>query len=96
MDLAGRYIRWSRGSISSNQGRLKMEILIVVLLLGGIVWAAFKLRRHAGDSTDSVLADAWRVVLSDPNYEKRRPLEERKHAAERKADTLAETARNAS
>lgn len=70
-----------------------MEILIIILLIGGALWAAFKLSRSANRATDSVLADAWRVVLSDPNYKNRRPLEERKHAVEGEVKTLADAAR---
>jgi hypothetical protein len=40
------------------------------------------------------LANAWRVVLSDPNL--RRPFEERKHTAEEQALTLGEAARETS
>jgi hypothetical protein len=42
------------------------------------------------------LANAWRVVLSDPNYKERRPFEERKHTAEEQALTLGEAARETS
>jgi hypothetical protein len=42
------------------------------------------------------LANAWRVVLNDPNYKERRPFEERKHTAEEQALTLGEAARETS
>ena len=47
-------------------------------------------------SSEASLANAWRKVLSDPNYNERRPLEERKYAVEGKAQTLAEAARETS
>lgn len=73
-----------------------LEILIIIFFFGVVVWVAFKLSRSAASSADSVLADAWRVVLSDPNYERRRPLEERKHLAENKAQALARAAKESS
>jgi hypothetical protein len=73
-----------------------MEIVIVILLVGAVIWLAFKLRGRFYASTEARLVDAWRVVLSDPSYEQRRPLEERKHAAVGDAQTLAEAARKSS
>ena len=55
-----------------------------------------KMRNRAKDSDEAALANAWRVVLSDPNYEERRPLEERKHLVEGQALTLGEAARETS
>jgi hypothetical protein len=59
-------------------------------------WLAMKVRNRVKESDEAVLANAWRVVLSDPNYKQRRPLEERKHAVEGDALALGEAARETS
>jgi len=73
-----------------------MEIIIVIVLVAALAWLLFRFSREAHDSAESVIADAWRIVLSDPKYAQRRPLEERKFIAEREAKRLAEAAREKS
>jgi hypothetical protein len=73
-----------------------MEIIIILFLVGCIFWLVVKLRRRVQVSEEAALADAWRVVLNDPNYKERRPLEERKHAVEGEARALEEAARHSS
>jgi hypothetical protein len=51
---------------------------------------------RAKASDEAVLGDAWREVLSDPNYKERRSLEERKDAVEDQALELGEAARKTS
>ena len=73
-----------------------MEIVIVILLVGVVVWIAMRIWNREKDFEEESLAKAWRSVLSDPNYKKRRTLEERKHAVEDQAETLGEAARDTS
>ena len=73
-----------------------MEIIFIVLLVGCIIWLVMKMRNRVYNSDAATLAKAWRMVLNDPHYNERRPLEERKHAAEREARKLAEAARQSS
>jgi hypothetical protein len=73
-----------------------MEIAIIISLVVCVIWFATKVRNRAKESDEAVLANAWRVVLSDPNYKQRRPLEERKHAVEGQALTLGRAARETS
>jgi hypothetical protein len=69
-----------------------MEIVIIIFLVVCVIWLAMKVWNRAKESDEAALANAWRVVLSDPNYKKRRPLEERKHTVEERAVTLGEAA----
>ena len=73
-----------------------MEIVIIVLFIGCAIWLVMKMWNRENASSEASLANAWRKVLSDPNYNKRRPLEERKYAVEDKAQTLGEAARETS
>jgi hypothetical protein len=73
-----------------------MEIVFIVVLVGCIILLFMKMRNRVYASDAATLAEAWRMVLDDPNYNERRPLEERKHVAEREARTLAEAARKSS
>jgi len=73
-----------------------MEIVIIIFLVVCVIWLAMKVRNRAKESDEAVLVNAWRVVLSDPNYKQRRPLEERKYAVERDALALGEAARETS
>ena len=73
-----------------------MEIVITIFLAVCVIWLAMKVRNRAKESHKAVLANAWRVVLSDPNYRQRRPLEERKHAVDGHALALGEAARETS
>jgi hypothetical protein len=56
-----------------------MEIAIIIFLVVCVIWLVMKVWNRAKESDEAVLAGAWHVVLSDPNYRERRPLEERKH-----------------
>jgi hypothetical protein len=58
-----------------------MEIVIVVLFVACAIWLVTKIWKRENDASDASVARAWRIVLSDPNYNNRRPLEERKYAA---------------
>ena len=71
-----------------------MEIVIIILLIICVIWLAMKVGIASQD--EAALANAWRVVRSDPNYKERRPFEERKHTAEEQALTLGEAARETS
>lgn len=73
-----------------------MEILVLLLLVAAVVWVVMKIWKRENDLDEASLAKAWRKVLSDPNYTKRRPLEERKYAVEGRAETLGEAARETS
>ena len=73
-----------------------MEIVIIILFVACVIWLVMKLWNRENDFEEASLARAWRKVLTDPNYEKRRPLEERKYAVEGKAQTLGEAARESS
>jgi len=73
-----------------------MEIVIIIFLVVCVIWLARKWWNRAKESDEVALADAWRVVLSDPNYKERRPLEERKHTVEGQAVTFSEAARETS
>ncbi|HEY6753417.1 MAG TPA: hypothetical protein VI077_01725 [Pseudolabrys sp.] len=55
-----------------------MELLIIALVIAGIVWIVWKVMAGVRSSRRAELDDAWRVVLSDPDYVSRRQHEERK------------------
>jgi hypothetical protein len=74
----------------------QMEIVIIVLLFAAVIWIVTKIWHREKDFEEASLAKAWRTVLSDPNYKKRRSLEERKYAVEDQAQTLGEAARETS
>lgn len=57
-----------------------MELIIILIVIVGIVWAIWKGLANARASRKAALDEAWRVVLSDPNYTNRRHEEERKLA----------------
>jgi hypothetical protein len=73
-----------------------MEIVIILLLIASVIWVVMKIWNRERDFGEASLAKAWQIVLSDPNYNKRKPLEERKYAVEGKAQTLGEEARETS
>jgi len=73
-----------------------MEIVIILLFAAFILWIVSKIWNREKGFEEASLAEAWRRVLSDPNYGKRRPLEERKYAVEDQAQTLGEAARESS
>jgi hypothetical protein len=85
----------TRGGPLVRKGQ-PMEIVIIIFLVVCVIWLAMKVWNRAKESDEAALANAWRVVLSDPNYKKRRPLEERKHTVEERAVTLGEAARETS
>jgi hypothetical protein len=74
----------------------QMEIVIIILFVACVIWLAMKMWNREDEFKEASLARAWRRVLRDPNYEKRRPLEERKYAAMGKAQTLGDEARETS
>jgi hypothetical protein len=65
-----------------------VEIIIIILIIGiptaVIVWLLKRRLAKARAPFEAVLDDAWRVVLSDPNYMQRRLDEERKREAPRR------------
>jgi len=73
-----------------------MEIVIIILFVACAIWLVRKMWKRENDAGDVSVARAWHIVLSDPNYNSRRPLEERKYAAEDKAQALGEAARETS
>jgi tripartite-type tricarboxylate transporter receptor subunit TctC len=56
------------------------------LLIGVIGWVIWRARASFRAEKIAALDDAWRTVLSDPNYERRRQQEEHKlnHARSRR------------
>jgi hypothetical protein len=62
-----------------------MELVILFLVVAGIVWIVWKMRASSRASNAADLDQAWRVVLSDPNYLHRRRYEERKREDEARA-----------
>jgi hypothetical protein len=61
-----------------------MELLIIGLVIAAIIWIVWKFMAGVRSSRRAELDDAWRVVLSDPDYPKRRQHEERKLAERRR------------
>lgn len=55
-----------------------MELIIILLLIGVTGWVIWRARVGIRAEKMAVLDDAWRTVLSDPNYERRRQQEEHK------------------
>jgi len=55
-----------------------MELIIILLLIGVIGWVIWRARAGIRAEKMAALDDAWRTVLSDPNYERRRQQEEHK------------------
>jgi hypothetical protein len=53
-----------------------MEFFVVPLIVALIVWAVWKAQTKRQASDEARLDEAWRVVLSDPNYTHRRRIEE--------------------
>jgi len=49
-----------------------MELIIILLLIGVIGWVICRARASIRAEKVAALDDAWRTVLSDPNYERRR------------------------
>ena len=70
-----------------------MEILVVSVIVAVIVWSVWKTRTKRAASDEARLDEAWRVVLSDPNYQHRRRLEEYNREVEAKARKAEEEAR---
>lgn len=54
-----------------------MNFLIIAAFVGLIIYAVWRWRNNRRKERQMVLDDAWRIVLSDPNYEHRRNYEER-------------------
>ena len=69
-----------------------MEFIVILFIVACIVWAVWKVRTRSRASDEARLDEAWRVVLSDPNYTHRRRLEEYNNEVEaqaRKAEAQA-------
>ena len=62
-----------------------MEFFVVPFIIGLVVWAAWKARTKRQASDQARLDEAWRVVLSDPNYAHRRRIEEYNREVEAQA-----------
>lgn len=56
-----------------------MEIVIIFSVIAGIILIIWKVRANSRAAKAAALDQAWREVLSDPNYLQRRDHEERKH-----------------
>jgi hypothetical protein len=54
-----------------------MELVFIGLVIAGIVWLVMRGRRRDAEANEAMLSRAWRIVLDDPNYKKRRAMEER-------------------
>jgi hypothetical protein len=57
---------------------VSLELLLVIALIVGVVWAISRMLKKDRKARKAELDYAWRVVLSDPNYSRRRLEEERK------------------
>jgi hypothetical protein len=55
-----------------------MELIIILLLISAIGWVIWRAGASIRAEKMAALDDAWRMVLSDPNYERRRQQEEHK------------------
>jgi hypothetical protein len=55
-----------------------MELLIILLVIVGIVWIISRIWSNARAHRRAELNAAWRTVLSDPDYIRRRHEEEGK------------------
>jgi hypothetical protein len=55
-----------------------MEVIIILFLIACVVWIIWTVQARIRASRKAALDEAWRVVLSDPNYMRRRRFEERK------------------
>ena len=60
-----------------------MELIIILLLIGVVGWVIWRARAGIRAEKMAALDDAWRTVLSDPNYKRRRQQEEHKLNAAR-------------
>ncbi|MGA7152483.1 MAG: hypothetical protein WBY84_13940, partial [Pseudolabrys sp.] len=45
-----------------------MELVIILLLICFIIWIVWKVRANVRAEKNAALDDAWRTVLSDPDY----------------------------
>ena len=55
-----------------------MELIIILVLIGIIGWVILRARASIRAEKMALLDDAWRTVLSDPNYARRRQQEDSK------------------
>jgi hypothetical protein len=70
-----------------------VELFVVPLIVAVVGWVAWKMRTKRVASDQARLDAAWRIVLSDPNYEHRRRVEEYNREVEAKARKAEEEAR---
>ena len=54
-----------------------MEIVITIIIVAYLIRLAMKVWNREREFREASLSKAWHVVLSDPNYKKRRSLQER-------------------
>ncbi len=59
-----------------------MEIFLIGLIIIFVAWFAMRWRNQTVEADEETLGRAWRIVLDDPNYAERRPLEEHRRALE--------------
>ena len=72
-----------------------MELIVIPFIAACVVWAVWKVRTKRQTSETARLDEAWRVVLSDPNYAHRRRLEEYNRVVEAEARKAEAEARKA-
>ena len=53
-----------------------MEFVIFFAVIGALAWGAWKVRSTFMAETEDELRHAWQTVLHDPNYLRRRQVEE--------------------
>jgi hypothetical protein len=54
-----------------------MDLLVIIVFFGSIVYVVLRWRKNVRSERKMILDGAWRIVLSDPNYDHRRNYEER-------------------
>ncbi len=54
-----------------------MEFIVIVSLVAGVIWIAWRARAKSLAAKESALNRAWHEVLDDPQYLHRRRYEER-------------------
>jgi len=63
-----------------------MELIVIIgFVLACTSWILWRKQANSRTAKKAALDRAWRIVLDDPSYTDRRPIEERKHDFEEKA-----------
>ena len=53
-----------------------MELMLILFIILFIVWIVWRIVSKNRAVHEAALDEAWHIVLSDPNYERRRQEEE--------------------